>query len=194
MAASELSAAFGRQPGNGKGWDVHWMFPSIQAFSAYTFVASGRNCYAWTDLSGPGFGLCHAWLRGASAVACRSAAAGVWLTQLHLLHFSIRLSLCDQGVPPLALVACTAGQSGCCANLMAAMQPALGLLPRWITQVGSSYSISRPRGSLGSSQASSQQGSSSLLGPCCPAARISRWKAILPYSCITSSAGLSSFQ
>lgn len=44
-APSELSAVFARQPGNCKGWDAHWIFPSIQALSAYShFVARGRNC------------------------------------------------------------------------------------------------------------------------------------------------------
>lgn len=44
-AASELSAVFARQPRNGKGWDAHWIFSSIQALSAYGFVAGGRNCH-----------------------------------------------------------------------------------------------------------------------------------------------------
>lgn len=91
-------------------------------------------------------------------------------------------------------VAGMAGQSGCSACLRAAVQPALGLPPHQISQIGSSYDGSRPCWGLGSSRASRQQGLSLLPGLCCPAARIRRLDASFPSSCVTSSAGLSPCQ
>lgn len=78
-------------------------------------------------------------------------------------------------------VASMSGLSGCLACLRAAMQPAPGLPEYHVKQVGSSHSGSRPLWSLDSSL---------LLGHCCPAAKIHMLDVILPFSCITSSAGL----
>lgn len=98
----------------------------------------------------------------------------------------------DQGALPFTICSRHSWSVGLLGLSQGSCAASPGAPPHWIEQVGSSCGGGdKPLWGLGSSQASHQQGSSPLLGLCCPAARVGRLDASFSSSCVTSSVGLS---